>query len=408
MLFYMTNRLRQKIVITVLLLSAACLAAEPQPIEIEVTESAGMRRHSSPVHTLIQLPKAVAAATKFRLLHNGKPVVAQFRPDQQASQTSKWWLDFMARVKPFETTKYRVEYGETIDAGPEAKSGHVLSTTNDVFLISHAPHIDWTVPRDLIGLLKSVDFRPNEHLRPDSLGLAIRDSGGKQHQLGGEGVKAQIVRQGKAAVALRFTKSESSAELRGVKWTVNLVFPGGISWVDVQLRIDDPHNHVAAAELELRLNLDPPTRKVRSLAEFGASRIIYRSLTGDTEFRLTADRRDPQPWQVFYGQTGQLETLSIAASKRDFAKGWAHIMDRKRCLALAVDNFGAEGAETLSLGGDGIVQAVKSFASPEGSIIIGPKKWRMWLHFVHFPQQQSANSDPFMMQNPLKVRQLDR
>lgn len=402
------------------LLISPVFAAEPNRLTLEVSEIAGVHRDGAPVHRLIVLPHAVSNSTRFRLSHGGNPVVAQFRPSTKEGHTSEWWLDFVALSAPLEKRKYVIEYGSDIEPSPERSSGHKLIVKEDAFLVSNSPYIDWTVPRDLLGLLRSVNFRPSEHLRPESVGLTIRDRAGKLHRLGGEGVQARIVREGKMAVALQFEKQETSDSLRGVHWTADLVFPGPVSWVDVRLRIDDPRNCVAEAGLQLDLNLDSPTSRSRTLVELGASRTIYRSLMGNAAVELRADRRADAPWQVLRGSTKKMQPFVIAAKDALPAEGWAHVMDRRRCLAIAFADFGHDGEERLKLQADGRLTATKQFteAKPVLSGIRAPsrhpsnshdgrtKRWHMWLHFVHFPPQQSANTDPFMMQNPLIVRVL--
>ena len=388
--------------------TTAASAAEPHRLGLEATEPIGVHRDGSPVHVLLALPRPAAAPTSFRLTHDGKPVVAQFRPNTSAPETSEWWLDFLARSAPYETRQYMIEYGPDIESGPEPMRGHKLTERNDTYVISHAPYIDWTVPRDFRGFLRSVDFTPSEHLRPDSMGLTIRDRDGNAHQLGGEGTISRVVRQGKMAVALRFEKTETSDTLRGIRWSADLIFPGPVSWVELRLNIDDPENRIVEVGLQLRLNLDLPSGSNRTLVELGAARTIYRSLSGNQQVELRANARSAPPWQVLRGVKGQLQPFVVASERSSPAEGWAHVMDRKRCLAIAFERFGQQGEERLNIQADGTLTASKQFDVKKSRDGDANKRWRVWLHFVRFPPQQSAATDPQMMQNPLIVRQLDR
>ena len=387
------------------LATSTALAAEPHRLTLEVTEPIGVHRDGSPVHVLLALPHPVSPTTGFRLMHDDKPIVAQFRPIERG-ETFEWWLDFIARSAPNEKREFVVEYGAEVDAGPERQRGHQLIEQDDAFVVSNAPYIDWTVPRDFRGFLRSVDFTPSEHLRPDSVGLTIRDREGNTHRLGGEGTKSRVVRQGKMTVALRFEKTEKSRALSGVRWSADLVFPGPVSWVELRLEIEDPEQRIAEVGLQLSLNLDKPSGGTRTLVELGAARTIYRSLFGNAQVELRADTRRPSPWQVLRGGDGLLHPFAVASKGSSPAEGWAHVMDRKRCLAIAFERFGQQGEERLSIQAGGILTASKRFAfkqSRDGE----RKHWRAWLHFVHFPPQQSAATDPQMMQNPLIVRQVD-
>lgn len=390
------------------LLAVNAVGSESGRLVLQVEEPIGVHRDGSPVHVRLQLPHPVAASTKFRLTQDGKPIAAQFRPNAAQGKTSEWWLDFIAQSKPHETREYVVEYGPNVEAGPERTRGHRLIEKDDAFIVSNAPYIDWTVPRDFRGFLHSVNFKPSEHLRADSVGLTLRDRNGDTHQLGGRGTEARVVRQGKMTVALRFEKAETSEALAGVRWSADLVFPGPVSWVDLRLSIHDPKNRVAEASLELKLNLDPPTGSARTIVELGASRTVYRSLFGDAQVELRGDRSKDPPWQVLRGTNEQLRPFAVAPHRSSRAEGWAHVMDRKRCLAIALERFGEQGEERLNIQADGTLTASKRFATTQARDAGTSKRWRSWLHFVHFPPQQSAATDPQMMQNPLIVRQVQQ
>lgn len=393
-----------------LLVAFACgplAAAEPGRVSLQVTEPIGVHRDGSPVHFRMQLPQAVPTSTRFRLLLAGKPVTAQFRPASADAESDRWWIDFIARSPPFETLDYVVEFGADVEPAPERPRGHKLIVKPEVFVVSNAPYLDWTVPRDFRGFLRSVDFTPPEHLRPDSIGLTIRDRDGKSHQLGGEGTTAKVVRQGTMAVALRFEKAETDPSLAEVRWSADLVFPGPVSWADLRLKIDDPKNRVAQAGLQLRLNLDPPTGRARTLVELGAAGTVYRSLTGNSQVELRADAsRNASPWQILRGTERSLRPFVVAAHDSPRPEGWAHVMDRKRCLAIAFDRFGQDGEDRLNVQADGTLTASRRFAPAASGENREVKAWRTWLHFVHFPPQQSAATDPRMMQSPLILKQV--
>ncbi len=382
------------------LVAAPGVTDASERLVLTVTEPVGIHRDAAPVHARLELPRPVAPETKFRLVANGKPVAAQFRSNGKGD-TADWWLDFVGRSAPFEKRQYVIEYGDGVTPSPEPSRGHRLIQRDDDFVISNAPHIDWTVPSDFRGFLRSVDFTPSEHLRPDSLGFTVRDRDGRTHQLGGDGTKATVIRAGRLAVALQFSGRFADSKLQDVSWTADLVFPGPVSWVDAQLRLNDPQNRIEEINLQLRLNLDQPTRRSRTLVDLGAGRTIYRSLMTGSQVELRANGNEQPSWQVLRGSTGQLLPFVVAPEGAAFAEGWAHVMDRQRCLAIAFDRFGEHGPERINIQADGTLTASKSFADKV------PKTWRTWLHFVHFPPRQSAATDPYMMQHPLIAQQVD-
>src|SRR5262249_30279186 len=152
-------------VILSLAMPAADLAAADRTAEelvIEVREVSGIARAGSPVAYRLELPRAVPRATPFALVdEKGEPGSAQFSPAAEGPMPAAWWLDFNAELKPWEVRRYAVRFGEGVRAGGESKGGHQLEETQRFYKITNAPYITWTVPRDLDGLLRSVDFPPN-------------------------------------------------------------------------------------------------------------------------------------------------------------------------------------------------------------------------------------------------------
>ena len=92
-----------------------------------------------------------------------------------------------------------------------------------------------------------------------------------------------------------------------------------------------------------------------------------------------------------------------ARSLTSAPEGWLHVMDRKKCLALAVDEFAQDANERLTVAADGRVRVWREYAGA-AAVPQVPKTLRCWLHFVHYPPQFSAASSPRMMQTPSIVR----
>lgn len=375
-------------------------AYSAERLELEVRETGGLARGGYPAHALLKLPRPVPATTKFRLLHGGKPVVAQFRPDREGA-TAQWWLDFQTEMAPYEKRRYTVEFGGDVAAGPARSSGHKLTEAEGEFRIANAPYITWTVPRDLKGFLRSVDFPPSEFLRPDSPGLLLRDRQGRPHRFSGTG---RVLRQGPMAVALHFEKAESQAGLRDVRSTINLTFPAPVSWVEIDWTLDDPRDNVAAVGLQLHLRLEKASGAVPTLVDFGAPSTVYTSLRPGQEAELSAGPADVPPWKVRRGEPGRLTPFALGPkqSSPPRVEGWVHVMDRKNCLALAVDGFARDARDRISTTADGRVSLWREYARSKKA---GHKRLHGWLHFVFFPPQFSAAASPQQMQTPLEVRQ---
>jgi len=405
-------------IIAALLLLAATAATAAESVTIELRETAGIRRFTYPVAVALELPAPVSRNTNVRLLLDDKPIVAQFRADRVRQGGSHFWVDFHTNLLPYQSKTYTLQYGPDVPAGPERKSGHELTESGDEWHIENAPYISWTIPRDLGGLLKSVNFPPAEHLRAESPGLVLLDQAGQAHPLGaatGNRTLGRVVREGPLAVALRFEVAHTNPELQGVRSIVDLHLPVAKSWVAVDWKVIDPDKKTSALRAELHLNLDKPTSSLPTLVDFGTTTLVYTALRPrqQTELRA-ASTTGPHAgsgsaWQILRGSVGSLEPFVFGPKgyARN-AQGWAHVMDRKRCLALAVNNFARRTDDRINISAEGKVLLERSLNRNETSAH-NPKQmsFRFWLHFVHFPPQHSAATSPQAMQNPVAVRVLN-
>jgi len=160
----------------------------------------------------------------------------------------------------------------------------------------------------------------------------------------------------------------------------------------------------------LRLKLDRPTRDAPRSTTVGASRTVYTTLAGDEQVELRAGLSGDAslPWKVFRGRPDRLQPFVFAPTRSTAAaEGWAHVMDRKRCLALAVDQFAREGEERLNVTADGTVTAWRSFPARQADRAAGGRSFRAWLHFVEYPPQWGGQSSPQSMQHPIELRLVD-
>lgn len=402
--------------------SQAVRAAEPVVIEVE--EISGTTRAGSPVAYQLHLHEAVPRQTAFALLAaDGEPVGAQFSAADEFGRNTEtavvdWWLDFNAELQPWQVRRYTIRFGEGVKPFEPLRVGHRLTETDGFYQVQNAPYITWRVPRDLAGLLHSCDFPPSEHLRPNSPGLVLRDREGQTHVLGNGFHQGRVTRNGRRAVVLRFNGESKQSELEGVRSTVDLIFPVPVSWVEVDWTVDDPQSRVADLGAVLNLALDPPRGDAPTLVDFGASSWIYASLNGDQVAELVAGdapggvAADAAPWQVLRGPAGKL--ARIAAGRRQdgspvaAAEGWAHIMDRQRCLALAVDEFAATTRDRIVTTADGKLSIWREQERAAAARPPTSHHLRFWLHFVHYPPQYSAGTSPRMMQTPPRIRAVQR
>jgi hypothetical protein len=389
------------------------LPAEEKPGEVTrlhltVTETAGIRRFGYPIHVALPLAQALPEGMAFRLLEDGKPVAAQFRPQERTLH-----LDFNAGHAPLEKRAYVVEYGRNLPVGPEPKGGMQVETMGDALKVAHSAALEFEVPRDLLGLLRQVRAGKTEYLRPGSPGLWIRYKDHIHYRAGGFGpagvpTVSRVTRRGPFAAALRFEGTEALRGGRSVASVVEMEFPRSKSWVGVTWTVADPNGYVAGLGAELYLNVQgEPT-----LVDFGAGSYVYAPLRSGQSARMRAGflgRTPPENallWETLVGPAGALKPYVVApADERGTpAEGWAHVMDRTRCTAVAVADFAAQGQESeMTIDADGRLQLWRSFAPEGGGVSPGPKRLSFWLHFVSMPVHVGAATSPQAMLAPLQV-----
>jgi dienelactone hydrolase len=354
------------------------------PVELTVRETAGIRRFGYPVHVTFALPRDVTDKDRFRLLSDGKPVAAQFRT--LAGEKRSVALDFNVSMGPLQVRHYTIEYGPTVEAGPEPKAGMKVEEDKEAFTTSSGGMV-YVVPRELRGLLKEVRDRKKEFTRAGSAGLVIVTGKKARHAVGGAGFKGRVVRQGPLAVALRFEGQTSLPGGKSVTSVVDLTLPRSKSWVEVHWQVAGPG---AADVTELGVDLNLLANGSPTLVDFGAGSAVYTTLTKGQSALL---RGRAARWEVLSGRVEDLAPLVVSTSRSPPAEGWAHLMDRQHCTAVAVASFGRAGTDEIQLDADGRLRLRRQ----------GALSLRFWLHFVDMPVQVGALTSPQSMQAPLVV-----
>jgi hypothetical protein len=409
-------------VLVAALAAAWASAGAPRPaegtrrLEVVVQETAGIRRFGYPVSAVLTLAEPVQSTDSFRLLEQGKLVPAQFRPHGDTSRgVRQVSLDFNVSHAPLETRTYTVEYG---GQPPSPPRGGLEVHAEDgpggrQFRVAHSPSFQFVVPADLLGLLRGVRADKGDYLRPGSAGLVIRYKDHIHYRVGGFGpdgvpTRARVVKSGPLAAALRFEGTEALRGERSVASVVDMEFPRSKSWVKVAWTVEDQSGLVAGLGADLNLNVQgEPT-----LVDFGAGSGVYAHLRKGQRAVLRAGSLDARPapstpaWQTLLGPAESLAPFVVAPpGQGPPAEGWAHVMDRQRCTAVAVAGFADRGQEAdITVDADGRLRLWKHFARDGAPVPAGPKTLVFWLHFVSMPVQVGALTSPQAMLAPLRVQ----
>lgn len=375
-------------------------------LKFRLTETAGLRRFAYPVQTLIS---NVRTATHFRLLRGERPIAAQFRQVTRSDGRPGIALDFYASPGPLETESYAIQYGDTVQRGPEPAQGMHVAHADGRFQVANGSILKFDVPETLLGFLQGVVNGRDSFLRGDSAGLWLRTRDGSRERLGDTvrgraPLRATVAREGPIAVALRFASSAPQSAGRAVPSVCTLTFPQTKSWVETNWTVSDPEGQVTALGLDLNLAVAGPA----TLVDLGASSTVYGQLQKQERMTLRAGSLPGQPsqalWEVRKGPPEAMPLLAVPPRVNPArAEGWAHIMDPTRCTAVAVFGFGRSTLDRIEISAHGELRLVREFAAGDGAPPAGPKSLRFWLHFVGMPVQVGAATSPQAMLAPLEV-----
>jgi hypothetical protein len=172
-------------------------------------------------------------------------------------------------------------------------------------------------------------------------------------------------------------------------------FPSSKSWVEVEVTLNDPKMQVRSIQLVLQLKLDgSPT-----LVDLGANDTVFGQIKGKEVMALSQE--PDRPWKVEMGALPTLKSFAVSVpDAKSRAEGWAHVMDRQRCTAAAIADFGRYHADRIETHADGSLHLVRRFDNAD----VPSKSFRFWLHFVPMPVQVGAATSPQAMLSPLQAK----
>ncbi len=410
MFSYRIGWLFPRAILTALVFSSGVVASER--LQVEVRETGGWSRPAYPCTLTLDRPSA-SKPLRFRLLdESARPLVVQVDAEDRG-KTTRWRLAFPLSLEPRQRRVLTLEVGADVTPSPKRRRGHVLETTGDGLKVINAPYLVWTIPSRVGPCLQSLEFGGHEYLKGPTAKLILKTRSGLSLSLGGPKAPAwKPVRRGPLAVTLLGRQTVLAGKSTPIVNRVELDFPVSRSWVRLDWQLDDPDDRIAEIRLEVDLNLDASTPAAPSLVDFGAGTWVYSRLRSGQMAVLETRRSGTAPsgaaagWRVSRGTEKSRRAFVVSNPVRPVrAEGWVHLMDRKRCLALAVDGFGRERLESIEVTAEGGVRVRRVFASRKAGAA-NRKSLRTWLHFVGFPPQQSASTSPRHMQTPPAVRVL--
>jgi hypothetical protein len=380
---------------------------------------AGLRRFGYPVHArlpdegaLLGIPEA-----RFRLERHGRDVSAQFHRSRLANGTSVVEVDFNASPGPFEVEVYTLHGDARPQPGREAGRGIHVRRDGGIVQVVNPPYIAYSVAADLNGFVRSVRIPGLEFLSTITRGLFLSRRDEAPHLFSErpgyrpQGPEVEVTRPGPLAVGLRWRGTIALSGTPPLRSLVEMTFPSSKSWIETTWTVEDPQNHVERMGVDFGLQLDGWPR----LWDCGASSTVYGTLRNGELMTIEAGRLPSRSgirprWMIRHGTPEKLQEYATARpAEASPPEGWIHVMDQRRCTAMAVADCGRLGpgiADRFDVHADGHLLFERAFlpdlagqTTPQGPT----KTLRFWLHFVTVPVQVGAVTSPQSMLAPLQV-----
>jgi hypothetical protein len=365
-----------------------------------VHEKAGIRRGGYPASATFTLEKPLKddkEVLHFRLRDGGKVVSADFVLTDDARQQVR--VNFHSSHAPFETRTYAVEYAPGAEAPPQRKGLATQLSNGTLFTVRHPGDLRFVFSQDLKGLLHQVETNKTEYLRPDSTGLYFRPKQFRQGRgvVGGPQYGRGTQLNYGLLTSLSFLGNEEVQDDK-LATEVRYEFPLSRSWVRVDFTVQDPKGLIGSLGVDLNLNIQGEP----ALVDFGAGTSVYTTLKkGQSAVLRSGPLEKNRPgWQVLVGPAkAPTPFVVMPPDNPSKAEGWAHVMDRQRCTAVAVADFAQEKQHSeIAVDADGRLRCEREY-DPKAA----KKTLTFWLHFVSMPVQVGAATSPQSMMNPLHV-----
>jgi hypothetical protein len=362
--------------------------------QIDVSETAGIRRTEYPVTARVELPRGALRDASNARLKVTDEVAAQFTAETSWDDGSVRALsvDFNASLGPGERRRYVLEFGPDVKA---SVSGRGLSVTEEAdgiqvgsirFGGSGAP------------LVLAANYVKMNFTGMGRNGISVTDASGTQHDLSSaQDVKLDVVKRGPLKVVLRYAGRLPLDQSAAAPFVVTMEMPNSKSWLKMSAAVQDPGKRIRSVAFDspLAFSALPLTY------DFGTENGTYgafRNATDTAVLTQTVNQKGPAGWLVRTGtQGGQLNDYESSANGR--AHGSGHLLDARGAVAFGFADFGREqGTYRIALNGSG--QASFSF---EPSRPAAEHRLTVYQHFVSTPVPIGAATSPTAMLSPLKV-----
>jgi hypothetical protein len=392
-------------------ISAGCLASvlavligDPGPraqtsktVNLQVSETTGIRRTEYPVSARVDLARgALADLDHVRLRAADADVAAQYSVDARWEDGSVRTLgvDFNASIGPAETRTFQLEHGPEVNRSASVPRGLSLVEDADAIQVGNVRFSKRGYP-----LILSAQYR-GELIGNGPNGFSVDVAGFRRDLSSAGSIALDVVKRGPLLVVLRYSGRLPIDEKVSVPFSITCEMPNSKSWVKFTATLDDPSRRVTSLMFDTPLALgDKPWTW-----DFGTDSGTYgvfRNATDTAALAQTVTGKSGS-WVVQTGPRGELRFYETSTGARiKTASGWGHILDGRNAVAFAIERFASEpGLYNITLDGEGRLSFSVSPATPKTS-----HRLTVYEHFVSTPVAIGAATNPTAMLSPLVVKQ---
>ena len=360
--------------------------------QIEVSETAGIRRTEYPVTARVELPRgALRDASNARL----KDVTAQFTAEATWDDGSVRALsvDFNVSLGPAERRRYVLEFGQDVKSAAPAGRGLSVTEDGDGIQVGNI-----RFGRSGSPLVLAANYVKMNFIGTGRNGISVTDANGAAHDLSSaQDLKLDVVKRGPLRVVLRYAGRLPFDASTAAPFVVTMEMPNSKSWLKMSAAVQDPSRRIRSLAFDsplafaaLPLTWDLGTEH----GTYGA----FRNATDTAVLVQTVNQKGSGGWMVRSGaEGGTLSDYESSPSGR--AAGWGHVLDARGAVAFGFADFAREqGLYRIAMSGSG--QTSFSF---EPSRPGTEHRLTVYQHFVSTPVPIGAATSPTAMLNPLKV-----
>jgi hypothetical protein len=362
--------------------------------QIDVSETAGIRRTEYPVNARVELPRGVLRDPSNARLKLKDEVTAQFSAETTWEDQSVRALsvDFNVSIGPGERRGYVLEFGADVKSASAARG---LSVTEDADSIQVGAI---RFGRTASPLVLAANYVKTNFIGTGPNGVSVTDSTGGQHDLSAaQDLKIEVVKRGPLKVVLRYT-GRLALDQTASPFVITMEMPNSKSWLKLSAVVQDPsrrlsaltfHSPLAFSALPLTWDLGTDN------GTYGA----FRNATDTAVLQQTVNQKGPAGWTVRTGAAGGTLVDYESSPNSRAAYGTGHLLDARGAVAFGFADFAREqGVYRIALAGSG--QTTFSF---EPSRPAAEHRLTIYQHFVSTPVPIGAATSPTAMLNPLRV-----